>query len=141
MSALPRGVTQVLWKNKTKSKEKQVKFRVRVNKKVNGEPFKIDQLFDTLEEAKDLLATCHSNLGRQTLNKIDLDQAEKAKRVADLLASPPLSFYIKQYIPEIEGNDLKRRNRAAKLSFFRTIESTQIPDSHNEIAQPLLQAG
>ena len=145
MSALPRGVTQVLWKNKTKSKEKQVKFRVRVNKKVNGEPFKIDQLCDTLDEAKDLLATCHSNLGRQTLNKIDLDQAEKAKRVADLLASPPLSFYIKQYIqqhiPEIEGNDLKRRNRAAKLSFFKTIESTQIPDSHNEIAQPLLQAG
>ena len=52
MSALPRGVTQVLWKNKTKSKEKQVKFRVRVNKKVNGEPFKIDQLCDSLEEAK-----------------------------------------------------------------------------------------
>lgn len=145
MSALPRGVTQVLWKNKTKSKEKQVKFRVRVNKKVNGEPFKLDQLCDTLEEAKDLLATCHSNLGRQTLNKIDLDQAEKAKRVADLLASPPLSFYIKQYIqqniPEIEGNDLKRRNRAAKLSFFKTIEATQIPDRHHEISQPLLQAG
>lgn len=34
MSALPRGITQVLWKNETK--EKQVKFRVRVNKKVNG---------------------------------------------------------------------------------------------------------
>ena len=145
MSALPRGVTQVLWKNKTKSKEKQVKFRVRVNKKVNGEPFKIDQLCDTLEEAKDLLATCHSNLGRQTLNKIDLDQSEKAKKVADLLAAPPLSFYIKQYIeqniPEIEDNDLKRRNRASKLSFFKTIESTPIPDRHNEIAQPLLQAG
>ncbi|WP_208911140.1 hypothetical protein [Paracidovorax avenae] len=145
MSALPRGFTQVLWKNKTKSKEKQVKFRVRANKKVNGEPFKLYELCDTLEEAKDLLATCHSNLGRQTLSKIDLDQAEKAKRVADLLASPPLSFYIKQYvkqnIPEIEGNYLKRRNRAAKLSFFKTIESTQIPDRNHEVAQPLLQAG
>lgn len=145
MPALPRGVTQVLWKNKTKSKEKQVKFRVRVNKKVNGEPFKIDQLCDSLEEAKDLLATCHSNIGRQTLNKLDLEQSEKIKKVADLLSSPPLSFYIKQYIeqniPEIEGNDLKRRNRAAKLSFFKTIESTPIPDRHHEIVQPLLQAG
>lgn len=145
MSALPRGVTQVLWKNKTKSKEKQVKYRVRVNKKVNGESFKVDQLCDTLEQAKDLLATCHSNIGRQTLNKIDLEKNEKAKKIADLLSSPPISFYIKQYIeqhiPEIEGNDLKRRNRVAKLSFFRTIENTPIPDRHNEVAAPLLQAG
>lgn len=145
MSALPRGVTQVLWKNKTKSKEKQVKYRVRLNKKVNGEQVKVDQLCDTLEQAKDLLATYQSNIGRQTLNKIDLEQNEKAKKIADLLSSPPISFYIKQYIeqhiPEIEGNDLKRRNRVAKLSFFRTIENTPIPDRHNEIAAPLLQVG
>lgn len=144
MSALPRGVTQVLWKNKTKSKEKQVKFRVRVSKKVNGEPFKIDQLCDTLEEAKDLLATCHSNIGRQTLNKIELEQNEKAKKIADILTSPPISFYIKQYIseniPEVQ-DDLKKRNRASKLSFFKTIGNTAIPDRHNEIAQPLLNAG
>lgn len=144
MSALPRGVTQVLWKNKTKSKEKQVKFRVRVSKKVNGEPFKIDQLCDTLEEAKDLLATCHSNIGRQTLNKIELEQNEKAKKIADILTSPPISFYIKQYIaeniPEVQ-DDLKKRNRASKLSFFKTIGNTAIPDQHNEIAQPLLNAG
>ena len=144
MSALPRGVTQVLWKNKTKSKEKQVKFRVRVSKKVNGEPFKIDQLCDTLEEAKDLLATCHSNIGRQTLNKIELEQNEKAKKIADILTSPPISFYIKQYIaeniPEVK-DDLKKRNRASKLSFFKTIGNTEIPDQHNEIAQPLLNAG
>ena len=144
MSALPRGVTQVLWKNKTKSKEKQVKFRVRVSKKVNGEPFKIDQLCDTLEEAKDLLATCHSNIGRQTLNKIELEQNEKAKKISDILTSPPISFYIKQYIseniPEVQ-DDLKKRNRASKLSFFKTIGNTAIPDRHNEIAQPLLNAG
>ena len=145
MSSLPRGVTQVLWKNKTKSKEKQVKFRVRVNRKVNGEPFKIDQLCDTLEEAKDLLATCHSNIGRQTLNKIELERDEKAKKIADLLSSPPLSFYINQYIteqlPEITDNDLKKRNRASKLSFLKTIANTEIPDRHNEIISPLLQAG
>lgn len=58
MSALPRGITQVYWKNKTKTKEKQVKFRVRVNKKVNGQQVKVDQLCDDLEQAKDLLATC-----------------------------------------------------------------------------------
>jgi integrase len=144
MSALPRGVTQVLWKNKTKTKEKQVKFRVRVNKKVNGIPFKIDQLCDTLEEAKDLLATCQSNIGRQTLNKIELEQNEKAKKIADILTSPPISFYIKKYIaeniPEMQ-DDLKKRNRASKLSFFKTIGNTAIPDRHNEIAQPLLNAG
>jgi hypothetical protein len=145
MSALPRGITQVYWKNKTKTKEKQVKFRVRVNKKVNGQQVKVDQLCDTLEQAKDLLATYQSNIGRQTLNKIELEQSEKAKRIGDLLSSPPISFYIKQYIeqniPEIEGDDLKRRNRAAKLSFFKTIENTAIPDRHNEVAGPLLQAG
>jgi integrase len=144
MSALPRGVTQVLWKNKTKTKEKQVKFRVRVNKKVNGIPFKIDQLCDTLEEAKDLLATCQSNIGRQTLNKIELEQNEKAKKIADILTSPPISFYIKKYIaeniPEMQ-DDLKKRNIASKLSFFKTIGNTAIPDRHNEIAQPLLNAG
>jgi integrase len=145
MSALPRGITQVYWKNKTKTKEKQVKFRVRVNRKVNGQQVKVDQLCDSLEQAKDLLATYQSNIGRQTLNKIELEQSEKAKRIGDLLSSPPISFYIKQYIeqniPEIEGDDLKRRNRAAKLSFFKTIENTAIPDRHNEVAGPLLQAG
>jgi hypothetical protein len=85
MSALPRGVTQVLWKNKTKTKEKQVKFRVRVNKKVNGIPFKIDQLCDTLEEAKDLLATCQSNIGRQTLNKIELVRVNYLGRSASII--------------------------------------------------------
>ena len=145
MSALPRGVTQVLWKNKTKTKEKQVKFRVRVNKKVNGIPFKIDQLCDTLEEAKDLLATCQSNIGRQTLNKIELERDIKAKEIANLLASPTISFYIEQYIakyiPEVQGDDLKKQNRVSKLSFFKTIENTRISDRHNEIARPLLQAG
>jgi integrase len=145
MSALPRGVTQVLWKNKTKTKEKQVKFRVRVNKKVNGIPFKIDQLCDTLEEAKDLLATCQSNIGRQTLNKIELERDEKAKEIANLLVSPSISFYIKQYIekyiPEVHDSDLKKQNRVSKLSFFKTIENTYIPNRHNEVASPLLKAG
>ena len=145
MSALPRGITQVYWKNKTKTKEKQVKFRVRINKKVNGQQVKIDQLCDDLEQAKDLLATYQSNIGRQTLNKIELERSEKAKEIADLLSSPTISFYINQYIesniPEIEDNDLKRRNRASKLSFFKTIENTAIPNSHNEIASPLLKMG
>ncbi len=136
MSALPRGVTQVLWKNKTKTKEKQVKFRVRVNKKVNGIPFKIDQLCDTLEEAKDLLATCQSNIGRQTLNKIELEQNEKAKKIADILTSPPISFYIKQYIaeniPETQA-DLKKRNRASKLSFFKTIGNKRLTINFSEV--------
>jgi aromatic ring-opening dioxygenase catalytic subunit (LigB family) len=113
MSALPRCITQIYWKNKTKDKEKQVKFRVRVNKKVNGAQVKVDQLCDTLEQAKDLLATYQSNIGRQTLNKIDLEQNEKAKRIGDLLTSPTLSFYISQYvaknIPEIVDNDLKKK--------------------------------
>lgn len=144
MSALPRGITQLYWKNKTKEKEKQVKFRVRVNKKVNGVQVKVDQLCDTLEQAKDLLATYQSNIGRQTLNKIEIEQNEQSKKIADILTSPPISFYIKQYIaeniPEIQ-DDLKKRNRASKLSFFKTIGNTAIPDRHNEIALPLLNAG
>lgn len=144
MSALPRGITQVLWKNKTKSKEKQVKFRVRVNKKVNGLQVKVDQLLDTLEEAKDFLATYQSNVGRQALNKIDIERNEQSKKIGDLLTSPPISFYIGQYIsqnlPETQ-DDLKKRNRTSKLSFFKTIGNTAIPDRHNAIASPLLLAG
>ncbi len=146
MSALPRGITQIYWKNKTKSKEKQVKFRVRINRKVNGAQVKVDELCDTLEQAKDLLATYQSNIGRQTLNKIDFEQNEKAKKIADLLSSPPISFYIKQYVEQtlspVDGEtELKRRNRVSKLSFFKTIENTAIVDRHNDIAMPLLNAG
>ena len=145
MSALPRGITQVYWKNKTKTKEKQVKFRVRVNKKVNGQQVKVDQLCDDLEQAKDLLATYQSNIGRQTLNKIEIERDVKAKEIANLLASPTISFYIEQYIakyiPEVQGDDLKKQNRVSKLSFFKTIENTKIPDRHNEIVSPLLQVG
>lgn len=65
MSALPRGITQVVWKNKTKAKGRQVAFRVRMSRNVNGSLLKVDRLFDTLEEAKDFLATCQSNIGRQ----------------------------------------------------------------------------
>lgn len=144
MSALPRGITQVLWKNKTKSKEKQVKFRVRVNKKVNGLQVKVDQLLDNLEQAKDFLATYQSNIGRQALNKIDIERNEQSKKIGDLLTSPPISFYISQYIsenlPETQ-DDLKKRNRTSKLSFFKTIGNTTIPDRHNAIASPLLLAG
>ena len=144
MSQLPRGITQVLWKNKTKTKEKQVKFRVRVNKKINGQQVKVDQLFDDLEQAMDFLATYQSNIGRQALHKFEFEHDEKAKKIAELLTSPSISYYIKQFIadniPETD-DPLKKRNRASKLSFFKTIEKTTIPDRHNELVMPLLNAG
>lgn len=145
MSALPRRITQVYWKNSTMARGKRVKVRIRVNRKLNAQQVRVDQFFDSLEQAKDLLATYQSNLGRQTLNKIELEQSEKAKRIGDLLSSQPISFYSKQYvernIPEIECDDLKRRRRAAKLSFFKMVENTATSDRHNEVAGPLLQAG
>jgi hypothetical protein len=61
-------------------------------------PLKVDRLFDTLEEAKDFLATCQSNIGRASPKRIELDRDEKAKQIAELLASPPC--------PSISSNTL-----------------------------------
>ncbi|WP_153100996.1 hypothetical protein [Paraburkholderia hayleyella] len=41
-------ITQVVWKNKTKAKNKQGAFRVRMSRNVDGSPLKADRLFDTL---------------------------------------------------------------------------------------------
>jgi hypothetical protein len=48
MATVPRGILEVKWKNST-SKEKQIKYRVRISRK----NLKADEYFDTLEEAKD----------------------------------------------------------------------------------------
>lgn len=83
---IPPGITQVVWKNKTKGKGRQVTLcvRIRISKKVHGSPFKVDRLFDTLEEPKEFLASCQSNIGPQALSKIEPDRDGKTKHIADL---------------------------------------------------------
>ncbi|MEW9900901.1 site-specific integrase [Chitinivorax sp. PXF-14] len=146
MSALPRGITSVKWKNTTKSKEKQNKYRVRVQKKVDGQPVKIDQLFDTLQEAIDCLNDFKSKAGTYLLTTLEKHQEEERKKISDFISSPPLSFYIKKYIEEKvetrpKDTQTQRRNISTIKSFFNTIQNTKIPDTKDSVVSPLLNAG
>ncbi|WP_304349402.1 site-specific integrase [Comamonas testosteroni] len=146
MSALPRGITAVKWKNTTKTKEKQVKYRVRIQKKVDGHPTKIDKLFDTLQEATDYLNDFKSKAGRYTLNLLEQQQEEKRREVNELLTSPPLQFYINKYIQEKvdtrqQETQTQKRNVSTVKSFFKTIAKTKIPNRHDSTTSPLINAG
>jgi integrase len=146
MSALPRGVTAVKWKNTTKTKEKQVKYRVRAQKTVEGSPVKLDKLFDTLKEATDALADFKSKAGSYLLTTLEKYQQEERNKVNDLLSSPPLSFYINRYIQEKvdtrpQDTQTQRRNIASIKSFFKIIQRTKIPNRNDPIVSPMLQAG
>lgn len=146
MATLPRGITAVSWKNSTKSKEKIVKYRVRVQKKVDGQQVKLDSLFDTLQQAVDELNNFKSKAGSYFLSALDKHKEEERKKVSELLIAPPISVYIKRYIAEKidtrkKETQTQQRNTAVIKSFFKTILKTKIPNRHNSIMSPLLQGG
>ncbi|MBV5292422.1 MAG: site-specific integrase [Curvibacter lanceolatus] len=146
MSALPRGITSVKWKNTTKSKEKVVKYRVRAQKKVYGFPVKLDKLFDTLQEAIDTLNDFKSKAGSYLISKLDKQQEKERKEVNDFLSSPTISVYIKQYIKEKvdtrpKDTQTQRRNASSIKSFFNTIQKTKISYRHSDLISPMLNAG
>lgn len=145
MATLPRGITAVSWKNSTKSKEKIVKYRVRVQKKVDGQQIKLDSLFDTIQQAVDELNNFKSKAGSYFLSTLDKHK-EEGKKVSEFLIAPPISVYIKRYIEEKidtrkKDTQTQRRNTEVIKSFFKTISKTKIPNRHNSITSPLLQAG
>jgi len=146
MSALPRGITAVKWKNTTKGKEKVFKYRVRSQKKVDGYPIKLDKLFDTLQEATDTLNDFKSKAGSYLISKLDKQQEKERKEVSDFLASPTISVYIKQYIKEkvdtrIQDTQTQKRNASNIKSFYNTILKTKISYRHSVVISPMLQAG
>ncbi|OBV39127.1 site-specific integrase [Janthinobacterium psychrotolerans] len=146
MATLPRGITAVSWKNSTKSKEKIVKYRVRVQKKVDDQQVKLDSLFDTLQQAVDELNNFKSKAGSYFLSTIDKLKEEERKKVNEFLVAPPISVYISKYITEKidtrkNETQTQQRNTAVIKSFFKTILKTKIPNRHYSTTEPLLQAG
>lgn len=146
MATLPRGITAVSWKNSTKSKEKIVKYRVRVQKKVDGQQVKLDSLFDTLQQAVDELNNFKSKAGSYFLSTLDKHKEEERKKVNEFLVAPPISVYIRRYIAEKidtrkKETQTQQRNTAVIKSFFKTILKTKIPNRHHSTTAPLLQAG
>lgn len=146
MPTLPRGITPVSWKNTTKSKEKIVKYRVRVQKKVDGQQVKLDELHDTLQQAIDSLNDFKSKAGSYLLTTLEQHKEEKRKEVNELLSSPPLQYYINKYIEEkvstrTQETQTQKRNVSTVKSFFKTIGNTKIAYRHDSTTSPLLNAG
>jgi len=105
---------------------------------------KVDRLIDTLEEAKDYLATCQSSIGRQALNEIELDRDEKARQMAELLASTSLSFlYRTIYYPACaRGTRCCICNRAAAQGSHgsaRTVRAGMFVPTRGEVASMPLE--
>ncbi|WP_255990345.1 tyrosine-type recombinase/integrase [Chitinolyticbacter albus] len=110
------------------------RFRVQI-KRVD---FKLDRLFESLEDAKEVVALAKSKEGR---NRLLAKTQEEEKREVEFNI-PPLKYwiekYVKMYLPEIEKegkfwegqNLLKHRSRANQLAFIKNILSTKIPDTN-----------
>lgn len=122
--ALPRGITAVQWKNPV-SKTRSIRYRVRVNRKDSSSPngrFEFDHLFETLEEAKEALASTKTRDGRLGLTERE-KLAEVAKEVAmTMIARPDLRSYMADYIktyikPKATGHPVK--DRSAKVNQAR----------------------
>lgn len=126
MATVPRGILEVKWKNST-SKEKQIKYRVRISRK----NLKADEYFDTLEEAKRYLAGTKSDAGIAKIKEYDKEKKEQERLENDFLSSPPFYVYVNEYIKkhiEIknDGTDLKQRNVKSDLSRLSIIMNTEV---------------
>lgn len=116
MAILPKGITEVVWKNKN-SKSKQIRFRVRLMK----DGIKYNKLFDTLKEAENHLFDLKSPAGVVKVREYDEKEQARRQAINDFLSSPPFSYYVKLHIEKNikikdDGTDLKKRNVQAEIS-------------------------
>jgi len=128
---ISKGVQLIKHKNKS-TKETILKYRVQINRK----DFKLDKLFDTLEEAQECVNLAKSDSGRNSL----LVRSEKRTELDNIFKTQSLDHwfakYIELYIPEVKQTGvmlereliLKQRNRVAKLSFIKNILNCEVPD-------------
>jgi len=142
--ALPRGIQEVQWKNK--SGVVQTRWRVRINRKLpNGEQLKFNSLFDDLKTAKEALGNSKTELGRTAL--VDFLRAESREEkhvfsdaVAEDLAAHLMSFYFFHY-EKSDDNPIDKKNNAIYLNIVNTLSRTLVQDFVEfEKYPPLLRA-
>jgi integrase len=111
------------------------KYRVQVKRK----DFKLDRLFNTLEEAIECVNLTKTEIGKNSL----LVKSEREEQIESIFKTQNLDFWIEKYIelylPEIKEKGkmleremiLKQRNRVAKLSFLKNIRNCLIEDRYS----------
>lgn len=111
------------------------KYRVQVKRK----DFKLDKLFNTLEEAIECVNLTKTEIGKNSL----LVKSEREEQIESIFKTQNLDFWIEKYIelylPEIKEKGkmleremiLKQRNRVAKLSFLKNIRNCLIEDRYS----------
>lgn len=128
MARLSRGIQVVQWHNDDKSKS--VRYRVRIQRKT----FKTDRLFDTVAEAEKFLADSKSDAGRKALTREDAEQSARAKQIKDLILSPPLSFYLDEWVKDCLPSEedvkqlpeTKRKARKVAISRISIVKKTEV---------------
>ena len=129
---IPRGIQIVEWKNKTREKSKQLRYRVRIKRK----DFKTDRLFDTLEEAKEFLALSKSKNGQNRLHEVETQKELYARAINEWMKSPNLKHYFgefeNKYLNGKQDTELKKRNITNKKSLIKTILNTTVKVSRTE---------
>ena len=124
-TTLPRGIQLVTWKNADKTK--QIRYRVRIQRK----DLKEDRLFDSLDEAKEFLALSKSTHGKEKIFTITDQQRREQELISDYLASPPISHYFDLYLSSYyaknsNDSELERRRKMNAKSFFNILRFAEI---------------
>ncbi|MDO8374677.1 MAG: site-specific integrase [Polaromonas sp.] len=119
--ALPRGIHIVI--RTAADNTKTIRYRVRRNRKT----LKIDEYFDTLDEAK----ACLDNATGKTTEEIEEEKNYEAAMLMLELTAPTFRTIATKYEEEIIGtmptdSELQRRNASNLKSFVRTINKTII---------------
>lgn len=126
-ASLPRGIQLLSWKNKDKSKS--VKYRVRIKRK----DFSADNLFDTLEEAKEYLNNSKTKDG---LKAIEFEKSERqaeiyGKVITEFLNRVDLKYFAKLYIENyvdtiVIDNPMKSKGVSTIKSALKTFLNTEL---------------
>lgn len=124
-TTLPRGIQLVTWKNADKSK--QVRYRVRIQRK----DLKEDRLFDSLDEAKEFLALSKSVHGKEKIFTLTEQQKAEQEIIANYLNSPPIEHYFDLFLETYHrknSNDteLERRRKTNTKAFFNILRRTEV---------------
>jgi integrase len=142
--ALPRGIQEVQWKNK--SGKVQTRWRVRINRKLpSGEQLKFNSLFDDLKTAKEALGNSKTEIGRTALADFLHAESREEKHVFSGVVSEDLgahltSYYMQHY-QKSEENPIDKKNNGIYLNIVNTLTRTQIQDfAEFEKFPPLLRA-
>lgn len=140
---LPRGIQSLTRTNVDGSQS--IKYRVQINRKKQN--FKLDKLFDSLDEATECLNASKSLTGVNQINLLQKYNKEQEQLFRDFFAEDRFKNYCDEYItsyqkPKYETCDpstakgkAKLRNLSSTKSFFNVIKRTEVrPDLSKEVS-------